>query len=101
MVNLLSFANGTLDHQKRQIPSGFIVLHQFEINGSSVLLKELIIVFIVLAARQRFHQLSPLRRSPDEPDNVMQLSHCSPFPPKSKLTLFNLESRLGKSFSLK
>jgi hypothetical protein len=101
MVNLLSFANGTLDHQKRRIPSGFIVLHQFEIDGSSVLLKELIIVFIVLAARQRFHQLSPLRRSPDEPDDVMQLSHCSPFPPKSKLTLFNLESRLGESFSLK
>jgi hypothetical protein len=50
MVNLLSFSNYTLNYYKRQIPSGFIILHQFEIDSSSVLLKEVIIVFIALAA---------------------------------------------------
>jgi hypothetical protein len=101
MVNVLLFANGTLDYQESRIPSGFIILHQLEVDGSSLLLKELIAVFVALVACQRYHQLSPLRGSPDEPDDVMQLAHCSPFPPKSKLTLFNLESRLGEGFSLK
>jgi hypothetical protein len=31
----------------------------------------------------------------------MQIAHRFPFPPEPKLTLFNLESRLGEGFSLK
>ncbi|KNB04540.1 hypothetical protein FOXG_07218 [Fusarium oxysporum f. sp. lycopersici 4287] len=101
MVNVLSLLNGTRDHQEGRIPSGFIILDQLEVDGSSLLFKELIAVFVVLVTSQRFHQLSSLRGSPDEPDDVMQLAHRSPFPPEPKLTLFNLESHLGEGFSLK
>jgi hypothetical protein len=76
-------------------------LHQLEVDDSSLLFKEVIAVFVVLATSQRFQQLSPLRGSPDEPDDVMQLAYCSPFPSEPEFTLFNLESRLGEGFSLK
>ncbi|EMT73732.1 hypothetical protein FOC4_g10000792, partial [Fusarium odoratissimum] len=83
------------------IPSGFIILYQLEVDGSSLLFKELIAIFVVLVISQGFYQLSLLQGSPNKPDDIIQLAHHSPFPPEPKLTLFNLESRLSKGFSLK
>jgi hypothetical protein len=77
MVNVLSFANGTLYHQKGRIPSGFVVLHQLEADGSSLLLKGEVGVAVDLVACQRFHQPPPLRRSPEKADDVVQFAKMS------------------------
>jgi hypothetical protein len=89
-----------LYHQKSRVPSGLVVLHQLEVDDGSFLLKELVAVVVEFVGRQRSHQLSPLRRSPDKADEVVQFAYDSALPPKSELTLVNLEGRFGEGFSL-